>query len=915
MHGPEFKVVFVTFFILIIGAFLRSVAAKFRFPYTIGLLLAGLCVGFLVKFGGEGLGFFLAAEELVLSPDLIIFVFLPALIFESSFALDAHVFRRNIGTILTVAGPALLLSTGLTAALMVGLTVGTWQWGWLPALVFGALISATDPVAVVSILRELGVSKKLGVLIEGESLLNDGSSIVVFSVLVALFGSSASLSAGPVLFQFVKVVAGGMLVGMALAMFFSWWMGRTFNDPLIEISLTLALGYLGMVLAEGMLHVSGVIALVYAGIYMSTHGRTSISPEVEHFLHKFWELLAYIANTLIFFLVGVLIASKLNEASFYDFALMGIVYVGITLIRLVIVFGLKPVFPLMGEKVSGREATVIFWGGLRGAVSLALGMVVYQNQAIPLELRQQILLLTTGVVFLTIFINGGTAGAIVKKLGLDKAPLYEQIANLGHHAHVVGSVQRRLDELARSKDLKAVSWGDVRREVDAKASDISNLITETQEQLQHAPEFQKVAGYWLQVLNIERQAYWDTFSKGVIGAKAARVLNSRIDMAIDDIQKEKLQISAEEKTGGFMWKMLHMTGLSKLLSHLQFDQISLRYDIARAQAFASQRVLDALSSFEGMESSTATKIRDAYKHRYLTSKERLEELRTNVPEMTRAIDTRVAKRTVLNGEREEYEHLLHEGVISDVLAAQGIASVEERMKDLYFSSKRVPPPTIADLMAGVDLFKGLDELDQEYLVNNAEELLLSPGDHLCKQGDKGDSLFIVARGVLHVILEKEGKEELLTALGGGEISGEIALLTGQRRSASLKAATTVAVIKIKRESLLTLADHNPGLMDRIWETFAEHRFDSCVRDLPRFKFLSRNERIDWLKQGASKVFREGQKEKLLAPYRYIFVLVGEVGLDGARHGASQLVRADEGEELTALSEVRSIFLPRPPHMA
>ncbi|MCP4578823.1 MAG: hypothetical protein GY846_21300, partial [Deltaproteobacteria bacterium] len=167
----------------------------------------------------------------------------------------------------------------------------SWQWGWVTALVFGSLISATDPVAVVAILKELGVSKRLGTLIEGESLLNDGTAIVFFTVLFSVMKhGTGGLVASDVILKFLWVVTGGLATGFILSWIFSIWIGRTFNDPLIEISLTVVLGYLCMLIAEGMLQVSGVMALVVAGLYMGSVGRTRISPEVFHFLHHFWEL-------------------------------------------------------------------------------------------------------------------------------------------------------------------------------------------------------------------------------------------------------------------------------------------------------------------------------------------------------------------------------------------------------------------------------------------------------------------------------------------------------------------------------------------------------------------------------------------------------------------------------------------------
>ncbi len=402
-HGVEFTVVFIAIAALLIGAAMRWISGVVRFPYTIAMLLVGMVLGLAL----EALGHDVALAHMMtagahISPDLIIFVFLPALVFESAYAIDVHEFKKNVGAVVILAGPALVLSTLAVGAFMMLLVPAAWGWTWPAALAFGALISATDPVAVVAIFRDLGVSKRLGVLIEGESLLNDGTSIVVFTLLLGLVtGQVESFSVSGALLDFVRVVAGGLLVGWGLALITSRWLGRLFNDPMSEITLTIVLAYSAMIIAEGLLHVSGVMAVVVAGLYMGGVGKTKVSPEVEHFLHRFWEMLGYIANTLIFFLVGLVVVMQAERASPMDLVLILAAYVGVMLIRGVLTFAAQPIVGKLAG-VNSKDSTVIVWGGLRGAVSLALALIVAQNQLIPEELRHQILLVTAGVVLLTI---------------------------------------------------------------------------------------------------------------------------------------------------------------------------------------------------------------------------------------------------------------------------------------------------------------------------------------------------------------------------------------------------------------------------------------------------------------------------------------------------------------------------------
>ena len=277
-----------------------------------------------------------------IDPHLILYVFLPTLIFEAAFAMDVHTFKKSVTNAFLLAVPGIIIALVLTAAIIIGLKgagLGFAGWGWPMALLFGAVVSATDPVAVVALLKDLGASKKLGTLIEGESLLNDGTAIVIFMVLLATITGTGS-DTSPVI-EFLRVAVGGTLVGV----FFGWltirWVKKVFNDALIEITVIVAAAYLTFFVAEHFLHVSGVLGLVALGLMMAGVGRTRISPEVEHFLHEFWELAAFIANTLIFLIVGVVIAHD-SQFTGHDVLNLFIIYIGVHIVRAIVIAVLIP---------------------------------------------------------------------------------------------------------------------------------------------------------------------------------------------------------------------------------------------------------------------------------------------------------------------------------------------------------------------------------------------------------------------------------------------------------------------------------------------------------------------------------------------------------------------------------------------
>ena len=402
---------------LLIGAATRHFLSRVPLPFTVLLLLIGLAMGGLNRaYGPHGgnsdhLDNITQSEGLWhkfvdtlsgaitwggnLDGHLILYVFLPILIFEAGFALDVHTFKKSFLNAFYLAGPGIVSATVMSGLAFWGLVqvfggdgavLSEWNceagaFIWLSSMLFGAVVSATDPVAVVALLKELGASKKLGTLIEGESLLNDGTAIVAFVLLIGVvtgaqvFTGTASFI-GSAAIGFGKIGAAGGLIGVFLGLIAILWVRKVFNDPMIEITVVLVSSYAVFFICEHFFHVSGVLGLVALGIVMAGIGRTRISPEVEHFMHEFWELIAFVANVIIFIVVGVVIAQNAHPTGM-DFLILGLVYIGIHLVRAINMGTFYPLMKKSGYGLPGKDAIVVWWGALRGAIGLALALVVY----------------------------------------------------------------------------------------------------------------------------------------------------------------------------------------------------------------------------------------------------------------------------------------------------------------------------------------------------------------------------------------------------------------------------------------------------------------------------------------------------------------------------------------------------------
>ena len=274
--------------LLLIASVVAIISRQLRIPYTVGLVLIGLALTLLIKI------------EFEISPQIILALLVPPLVFEAAFHIRFDDLRRDFWLILLLAIPGVILTT-----LLVG---GMVAWGTglaLPiAMVFGALISATDPVAVIALFRSLGAPRRLQVLLEGESLFNDGTAIVMFGLMLTI-ALESQFSLTESIAQFLMIAGGGVIIGIALGMLVSQATSRI-DDPLVETTLTLVLAFGSYLLAES-LHVSGVLAVVAAGVVNGNVGPRGMSPTTRIVVFNFWETAAFLANSFIFLLVGLAI--------------------------------------------------------------------------------------------------------------------------------------------------------------------------------------------------------------------------------------------------------------------------------------------------------------------------------------------------------------------------------------------------------------------------------------------------------------------------------------------------------------------------------------------------------------------------------------------------------------------------------
>ena len=438
--------------LLSLAALAAIIVRRIPLPYTVTLVLIGLALSFVPSVGID------------LSSELILAILVPPLIFEATLSIKWRRLRENLAPILLLALAGTFIGTFIVAAIitLVGNTFIPELDIILPAAIaFGALISATDPVAVIAFFRSLGVSKRLAVLVEGESLFNDGIAIVIFSIALTIGASVAGgtgevFSAGDAVIEFLRVALGGLAVGSVLGYLVSAVVLKNVDDHLIETATSVALAFGSFVIAEEF-HVSGVLAVVAAGLFVGNLGTQNTSPTTRITLENFWEFLAFVVNSLVFLLIGL--EADLRQLQL-NLPLLVVAIVAVLLSRAIVVYLLTWLHGVIDSKrrIPVAYRHIMYWGGLRGAISLALALSL-SGEIFGDVVAQEFQLMTFGVVLFTLLVQGTTIGPLIRRLGLaERSEQQDQQQRNQALIYAMRAGKRELDRLNEDGMLSPEIW-------------------------------------------------------------------------------------------------------------------------------------------------------------------------------------------------------------------------------------------------------------------------------------------------------------------------------------------------------------------------------------------------------------------------------------------------------------------------
>ncbi|KAA8492545.1 Sodium/hydrogen exchanger 8 [Porphyridium purpureum] len=435
-------------------------------PYTFMLLCVGAIMGVLgCKVDMAYLSLSMNQWVHLASSSIFFQWFLAPLIFEASFNADWIVFKKLFLQITYAAFVLVFVQVALLATFQI-YAIQSPGWNWWAALMFGAMLCATDPIAVTATLKAVGAPETLSTLIEGESQLNDGSAFVLWEAFFENVVEEGALSIGDIVVNVVRLSLGGVAMGLAFGIVAVLLLSLVYEHYEIEVSITIVVAFLGFWTAQEAAILSGVITNVTSGLVISYLGKPFISPRVRHPLGELWELLSWLANTIVFFYAGVMVVAFIWSCAgdpllWYDYVFILAYYGLLQVLRFLLVFGSYPVYKFKQRWWDWKNATVVAFSGLRGALSLILALEVGESPTVSSDISARVVVWTSGVIALSLALNGTLIKPLIHLLGMDKPDPTRESFLFRARGVVVQQVLDALDQLAVDPYISLVPWKSV----------------------------------------------------------------------------------------------------------------------------------------------------------------------------------------------------------------------------------------------------------------------------------------------------------------------------------------------------------------------------------------------------------------------------------------------------------------------
>lgn len=825
---------------LITGAFalllltislLQPLARRLGLAPSVLLATVGTLIGILaiyLRYTAETNVFNAIADVFINPPldsEMILYIFLPILLFQTALTLDVRRIMEDAGPILVMAIVAVFVATVLIGfalyplALLFSLT----NISLVACLLLGSIVATTDPVAVVAIFRDIGAPARLGRIVEGESLLNDAAAIVIFVILVHILTGQQALSVNEAAIAFFRSLAGGFIVGALLGRIAVSLLPIMRDIPLAQVTLSLALPYGTYVLSDQFADVSAVVAVVCAGTVFNFYGPARIQPANWQFLHAVWEQISFWAASLIFLLSAILIPRFVEGFTPVDILLLLVVIIAALAARAVVIFGLLPVLSIfrMGQSINNKFKTVILWGGMRGAVTLTLALSVSEHAALSEEVSVFVTKLATGFVLFTLLVYGTSLKPLIRLLGLNQLNPRDEAFRTQFQALSLSDVRHGLESAAKEYHIGPHATAQVLNEYEDRAG---AAAAETNK-LEELKDWDRVRIGLIALADREQQLVLEHFhEKTISGRSVSRFLTltgrtgdlTRSDgrSGYNKATRQPLKFDFSFRLAQALQRRLRITRPLAIRLADRFEFL-LIYRILADELieFSNEDIRPLLGDRVG------DILHDTLAIRQEETLQAIDALRLQYPDYADALEEQFLRKAGVRLEETAYDDAkaqmligteLHRDLLRDVERARRACNTRPKL-DLGLKTR--------ELVNAHPLFADLPAKQKKAIRRMMRPQFATPGEKLIRKGDRGDAAYFIASGAVEVRTPTHA-----VRLGRGDVFGEIALMTGGRRSADVVALGYCQLLSLGAQDFKDLMKQHEDLREHVGALARKRQF-------------------------------------------------------------------------------------------
>ena len=796
--------------LLVVVSAVQPLAQRLHLPETVMLALVGILIG-----GAADLllrtsltDVFDGAARTVLDfpidSEAFLLIFLPILVFQGALAIDVRRLSHEAATVLLLAIVAVVVSTAA-----IGLAL--FPVAHMPievCLLVGAIVATTDPSAVVSIFRDIGAATRLTRLVEGEALLNDAAAISIFTILLASVTSGQHIHPGHAMAAFATSFTGALVAGVLLGRATLLMIAAFGGTPAGEVTLTIALPYIAYIVSDHLLHLSGVVATAAAGLTFSLYGPSTLRPQTWRFLEELWEQLVFWAGSLVFVLASILIPRLLVGLTAWDCVLIAIALGAGMAARAAVVFGMLPILSKtkVSPPVPARFKVTMVWGGLRGAITLALALAVTENPLIPPRIAHFVGILATGFVLVTLLVNGTTLRWLVVRLGLDRlSPIDEalrhQILGIG-----LGEVRDRTRRLSGEFGFSARA---TRHVLDG----LERRIGEEREANNFdaaLADRQRVTLALITIANQERSTLLDLFrirgiSRGVmetlLRTADAMIDGARLEGRFGYVRAIRRQLRPSWRFSAAQWvhRTLHIDLPLMYCMMERFERLLIQHLVSLSLArFMRRRVEPTL----GMR--VADIVSEVLERRGKLLEDAIETMRLHYHGYSEALESRILRQIALRLEGEEHDKLLGESLISEELHRELHRDIEQRRRRLDRRLQFNLKSGIESRIKSVPALRGVPDAMLHDLAMMLWVRFAAPGETVFRRGARVRTVYFISAGVLESHLAERDIRYVQ-----GDVIGAEELLSDARMPATMRALRFGHLLAIGAREFQRLVEDHP----------------------------------------------------------------------------------------------------------